>query len=176
MAQLFKRWEEETFHLLGQEIRLKVKAPSFDDSPEILRKMSAYVAAAKRATAERAAAERAAEGTGAPVGASGTEDVLATLDPTWVRSMFTKCVKPAEQIVLDGEEGSPIQTGEQLYEIANGSLVLQVITKIQGMVFLGEAAGKASSSPSTSGAEAGTAPDSGAFPAPITEIVDGPAH
>src|SRR5512139_3283703 len=125
MAQLLKRWEEGTFDLLGQQIRLKVKAPSFDDAGEFLRKMAAFARAASRAqTAVRTGADETGE---------GAESMFAAIDAKWTREIFAKCVRPVEPILVedDGPDGKPIQTGAEVYEVANTALVLQVLYKVQ---------------------------------------------
>ncbi len=164
MTQLLKRWEEGTFDLLGQKIRLKIKAPLFDEAPDFLRKMTVFGRAGLKA--------QQAEGVDAQ--ASGADSMFASLDPKWVKDVFAKCVRPSEPILIDDEpDAKPIQTGADVYEIANAALVLDVLAKVQELVMLGAAEGKASSSPSTSAAGTGTTVDGGS---PVTNIEpeDGP--
>ncbi len=165
MTQLLKRWEEGTFDLLGQKIRLKVKAPLFDEAPDFLRKMMVFGRAGFKA--------QHAEAGDVEAQASGADSMFASLDPKWVRDVFTKCVRPSEAILVDDEpDAKPIQTGADVYEIANASLVLDVLAKVQELVMLGAAEGKASSSPSTSAAGTGTT-DAGGSPVTSTEPGDG---
>ncbi len=172
MSQLLKRWDEGTYDLFGQRIRLKVKAPLFDEAPEFLRKMTAF--------SRTAALAQSAVGTGdveATVG--GADSMFAAIDTKWARDVFLKCVVPIEPIFVedDGPDAKPITTGAELYEIANIPLVLQVLYKVQRMAMLGPTEGKASASPSMSGAGPGQEiPDSGNSPAMSIEPVDGPTH
>jgi hypothetical protein len=165
VTQLLKRWEESTFELLGQSIRLKVKAPLFDEAPEFLRKMIAFGrAGVKASTAE-----------GVDAQASGADSMFASLDAKWVRSVFAGCIRPSEPILVEDEpDAKPIQTGAELYEIANAALVLQVLAKVQELVMLGAAEGKASSSPSTSAVGTGMM-DAGGSPVTSTGPEDGTA-
>lgn len=168
MTQLLKRWEESTFDLLGQTIRLKIKAPLFDEAPDFLRMMTAFGRSAVRA---QGTAEDDLEGK-----ASGVDSMFGSLDPKWVRGVFSTCVRPAEPILVEDEpDEKPIQTGADLYEVANAALVLQVLAKVQDLVMLGAAEGKASSSPSTSAAGTGMTDDGGS-PATITGPADGTAR
>jgi len=167
MTQLLKRWEEGTFDLLGQQIRLKVKAPLFDEAPDFLRKMTAFGRTAGKA--------QLAMTEGAEALANGADNMFAALDAKWVRDVFTKCVRLAEAILIEDEEGAkPIQTGADLYEIANAALVLQVLAAVQRLVMLGADEGKAFSSPSTSDAGTGMT-DAGVSPATNTGPGDGTA-
>ncbi len=167
MTQLLKRWEESDFELLGQRIRLKVKAPLFDEAPEFLRKMTAFGRSAVKA--------RDATAGDVEAQASGADSMFASLDAKWVQDVFTKCVRPSEPILVEDEpDAKPIQTGADLYEVANAALVLQVLAKVQELVMLGAAEGKASSSPSTSAAGTGMT-DAGGSPATSTEPGDGTA-
>jgi len=144
---------------------LKVKAPLFDEAPDFLRKMTAFGrAGVKAATAE-----------GVDALASGADSMFASLDAKWVREIFTKCIRPSEPILLEDEpDAKPIQTGADLYEVANAALVLQVLVKVQELVMLGAPEGKASSSPSTFAAGTGRT-DAGGSPATSTEPGDGSA-
>jgi len=168
MPQLLKRWEAATFHLFGHEIRAEVKAPSFADEPEFNRNMVSFGMKAKPARAVLAAMA-----TGEEIPAEAYEGLFNTIDPKWAGSIFAKCIRLPEPIMLEGEDGSPITTGAGLFEIANGTLVMEVLNKVAEMSRLGAAEGKASSSPSTSG-PAGTTSD-GDSPAKLTETVDGVA-
>jgi hypothetical protein len=169
MAQLLKRWEEHTFHLLGQPIRLKVKAPHFSEEGEFNKRLMAWGRTAAKA---REAFKIAKEGGTVP----STEDadaLFSSLDPTWAAGVFESCVRVVEPIQLEDEpDAPPITTGKELFEIANGALVMEVLGKVGEQARLGLPAGKASSSPSTS--EPAGVSDAGASPATSTESADGP--
>ncbi len=167
MTQLLKRWEERSFHLLGQSIRVKVRAPLFDEAPAFLRQMMAFGRAGLKT--------QQAEGSGLEAQASGADSMFGSLDPKWVRDVFSKCVRPAEPILLEDEpDAKPIQTGADLYEVANVALVLDILSTVQELVMLGAGEGKGSSSPSTSAAGTGTT-DGGGSPATSTGPGDGTA-
>lgn len=169
MPQLLKRWEEHTFHLLGQEIRLKVKAPHFSEEGQFNRNLMAWGRTAAKA---KAAFEAAKEGGTVPA-AEDSDALFGSIDPEWAAGVFEKCVRPTEPIGLDGEDGAPpITTGRELFDVANGALVMEVLGKVGELSRLGAAEGKASSSPSTS-EPAGTS-DGGDSPATSIEPADGP--
>lgn len=162
---LLKLREEKAFPFLGQEIRLQFRAPTYDDAPAFLKRMNEYGMAAKRAKEARDAGDRTA-------GA----DLFSLLEPEFVRKTFEACVKPAPDQFVEADDGGPkpLVTGLDVYEIANSVLVLAVMNEIQSRAVLSLAEGKASSSPSTSGAGAGMAtPDSGGSPANSIEPEDG---
>jgi hypothetical protein len=168
MPQLLKRWEDATVHLFGQEIRIRVKAPSFSAEPEFNRRMVEFGMKAKPA---RAALAALASGEELPAGTY--EALFDTIDQKWAASIFEGCVRVPEPISLEGEEEAPITDGAGLFAVANGALVMEVLNKVSEMSRLGAAEGKASSSPSTSGPAGKT--DAGASPAMSTVTADGPA-
>ena len=151
MPQFFEEWEEGTFFCRGQKLRLKVKVPLFDEAPEFLRQMNSFGRASDRANDSLKS--------GREIPAEDADSVFSAIDPKWARGVFAKCVLPAEPIVVQsrGADAKPIQTGEEVYEIANTPLVLQVLMRIHSMGMMGEVEGKASSSPSTSDAGTGKA-------------------
>jgi hypothetical protein len=169
MPQLLKRWEEHTFHLLGQPIRLKVKAPHFAEEGEFNRQLMAW---GRKATKAREAL-KASKDSGAPLAAEATDELFQSVDPKWALSVFEKNVRLSEPIELEDEPGGgSITTSGELFDIATQALVMEVIGKVGEMARLSLSEGKASSSPSTSG-PAGTS-DAGGSPATSTESGDGP--
>ncbi len=164
---LLKPWEERTFPFLGQEIRLKIKAPSYDEAPDFLKRMAEYGMAAVEAKKARVA--------GDPTAGVG---LFSHFDPAFVKATFEKCVKPAADQFVEGSDGEskPLVTGLDVYQIANSVLVLSVLNDVQSRAMLSDAEGKGSSSPSTSGVGTGEGvPDAGDSPATFTVTADGPA-
>lgn len=164
---MLKRWEERTFYLLGQEIRLKIKAPSFDEAPAFMKKMAEFGVAAKEGKAAYDAGNAAA-------GA----DLFSLIDPAFARGLFEKNVKPVAETFAEDDDGEPkaIVTGLDVYGIANSVLVLSVLSAVQSLAVLSEPEGKGSGSPSTSAP--GTGPGTIAGISPVMSIApaDGPAH
>jgi hypothetical protein len=165
MPQLLKRWEAATFHLLGQEIRLEVRAPHFSEEGEFNRRMMAVGLKARPAQAALEALRAGQE-----IAPDALDALFASVDPKWAAGIFAKYVRLPEPVVFDGEE--PVTTGAALFDVANGALVQEVLQKVGEMSRLGAAEGKVSSSPSTSG-PAGTMAD-GASPVTSTGSADGP--
>jgi hypothetical protein len=169
MPQLLKRWEEHTFHLLGQPIQLKVKAPHFAEEGEFNKRLMAW---GRTATKARDAFKAAKDGGTVP-SSEDADALFSSIDPQWAEGVFEKCVRVVDPIQLEDEpDASPITTGKDLFEVANGALVMEVLSKVGEQARLGVAEGKASSSPSTSGL-AGMS-DAGASPATSIESGDGP--
>ena len=162
--QLLKRWEPATFHLLGQEIRLEVRAPHFSEEGEFNRRMMT-VGLKARPAQEALRALQAGE----DFPADALDALFASVDPKWASGIFARYVRLPDPVTFEGEE--PITTGAALFEAANGALVQAVLQKVGELSRLGAAEGKAFSSPSTSG-PAGMMPD-GASPATSTGSGDG---
>jgi hypothetical protein len=79
-------------------------------------------------------------------------DYWESLDPVWLRQVFTDYVRAVEGLVIDDV---PITTGAALAEVADQPLTLFVLETIRGLAGLSGAEKKASSSPHTSGPVAG---------------------
>jgi hypothetical protein len=151
---MLKRWHEKTFHQAGQPLAVKLKALSFSEGPEYLRKMMAVSRAAQAAQKD----------------AASVESIFTALDPEWVKSVFTRWVRPVAPIEI--EEGAAIETGEALFEVVSPGIAVAVLFEIQKLAMLTEAEGKASSSPSTS--EPAGMSGAGGSPATSTGSGDGP--
>jgi len=150
---MLKRWHEKTFHQAGDALALKLKALSFAEGPEFLRKMMAVSRAAQAAQKD-----------------GGVESIFTALDPEWVKSVFVKSVRPVAAIEI--EEGGKIETGEALYEVVSPGIAVAILFELQKLAMLTEAEGKASSSPSTS--EPAGMSGAGDSPATSTGSGDGP--
>lgn len=150
---LLKRWHEKTFHQGGQPLALKLKALSFSESPEFLRKLMAVSRAAQAAQKD-----------------GSVESIFTALDPEWVKAVFTKWVRPTAPIEL--EDGGKVETGEALFDVVSPGVAAAVLFEIQKLAMLTEAEGKGSSSPSTS--EPAGMSGAGASPATSIESGDGP--
>jgi hypothetical protein len=142
MAKILARWHEETFHLAGQPVKLKVKAPSFAEAPEFLARMEAI---GKAAIEQNMAAVFSAE------------------NAQFALESFGRFVKPGEE--LQDEDGKPLVTGADVFGLGNPGFVLDVLRSIQRYSMLTASEGKGSGSPSTSPVAAGASGDS---PAPST--------
>ena len=137
MAKILTRWHEETFHLAGQELKLKIKAPSFAEAPEFLAKMEAIGKAAF---------------------AQDMAGVFSAENATFAAEAFARFVKPDEPI--EDEEGRSLATGADVYNIGNPGFVLDVLRSVQRYSMLTSTEGKASASPSTSSSAAEASGDS----------------
>ena len=150
---MLKRWHEKTFHQAGDPLALKLKALSFAEGPEFLRKMMAVSRAAQAAQKD-----------------GGVESIFTALDSEWVKSVFVKSVRPVAPI--ETEEGGKIETGEALYEVVSPGIAVAILFELQKLSMMTEAEGKASSSPSTS--EPAGMSGAGDSPATSTGSGDGP--
>jgi hypothetical protein len=150
---MLKRWHEKTFHQAGDPLALKLKALSFLEGPDFLRRMMGVA---------RAAAAAQKDG--------GIESIFTALDPEWVKGVFTKSVRPVSPI--ETEEGGKIETGEALFEVVSPGIAVAILFELQKLAMLTEAEGKASSSPSTS--EPAGMSGAGGSPATSTGSGDGP--
>lgn len=149
--QLLKRWHESEFFLAGQPLRLKLKALSFAEAPAFLRTMSDY---AKKRNADP------------------STDLFEALSADFVRESFEAYVKPADADLTD-EDGGRIESGRDVFKIANPGLAVAVLARLEDLSILTAVTGKDSSSPSTS-EPAGT-PSASDSPATSTEPADGPS-
>lgn len=149
MAKMLARWHEEEFHLAGQPVKLKVKAPSFSEAPPFLAQMEAI---GKAAIEQNMAAVFSAE------------------NATFAEQSFARFVKPAEE--LQDEDGKMLVTGADVFGLGNPGFVLDVLRSIQRYSMLTAAEGKASGSPSTSPVAEGASGDS---PATSTADEAGPS-
>lgn len=127
MAKIIQRWHESTFHVAGQPIRLALKALSFGEAPGFVSKMVAF---AKSVQADDAAS------------------TFEVLDQQFVADVFARYVKPAEPIEDDSRK--VLESGADIYSIANPGLVMDVLVRLQALASLTEVEGKDSGSPSTS--------------------------
>jgi len=147
MASKLVMWIEKTFYLAEQPLVLKLKIPSFVDSPEFAQRME-------------------------KVKTMGPEgDIFALLSGEWCEGVFSKWVRPKSPI--ETEDGT-ITTGKELFGIVNVGLVFDVLAELRRLVALTEAEGKASASPSTPPVGAARASDGSSSPAPSTGPVAGP--
>ena len=125
MSQLLKRWEPSTFYLLGQEIRLEVRAPHFSEEAEFNRRMMTVGLKARPAQEALRALQAGEE-----IAPEALDALFASVDPKWAAGIFARYVRLPEPVTFDGEE--PITTGAALFDAANGALVQAVLQKVEG--------------------------------------------
>ncbi len=144
---MFTRWPGFTVYLAGQPIPLRLKALHFSESADFIRKVEEH----NRRTLE------------------GKADFAESFPVEDIKVWFSRWVRVEGKVLVDEQE---ITTGEQLYEVATFGVVHAVIGQLYDFARLSTAAGKASSSPSTSGPARETS--GGDSPASSTEPGDGP--
>jgi hypothetical protein len=149
MADLLKTWLPVTVYLAGQPIPIKLRALRFGEAAEFTRQVEAH----NRQVLD------------------GKGDLWETFKPDEIRQLFARNVRLPSPVPV--EDGEPIATGEQLFDVATLGVVRAVIGKLYDFSRLSDPEGKASSSPSTSGPA--RVADAGGSPATSTEPGDGTA-
>ena len=138
---MLKTWIEKTFHYAGQPLPLKLKVLSYTEAPPFLKQMDVFRK-------------------------SSYEEAFEKLDPAFAGDVFGKWVRLEKPVELD--YGGPVETGHDVFRIANPGLVWDVLGELYKLASLTVNEGKASSSPSTSSAETASSVAASDSPATLT--------
>jgi hypothetical protein len=147
--KVLRRWHPRTFTFAGEPLRLELKALQKAEAADFLVGMQEIVKGAPKPDEE--------------VNRDRAVAMLTLYDTDFVRETFRKAVRPGEP--MEDEDGRPITSGDQIFDLVTTGFVQAVLLELQGLCVTSEAEGKGSGSPSTSpSASAGST----ASPAPST--------
>jgi hypothetical protein len=170
---VLKRWARVTIAEGDVSFSCKVKCLNYGEAPKFLTQMARFAEksqAIKSPAAEEGAPESAVAVT---VTADQVEGLYGAIPTEFAQRAFGSYVKDVED--LTDEEGVKIETGEQLFDIADLRIVMSVLREIQTRAAgISKAEGKDSSS--QPGPSTDQAPTSGAPDAPSTGSADGTAR